>query len=70
MGVSLCWAGDDIDQRAEDRDEQDKDGPPSLCETVVVLPAEVVDEAPDDEKDHQEYAGKNKHRPEQAQQGK
>ena len=57
---ALCGTSDDVDQRAEDRNEQDEDGPPSLCQAVVVLPAEVVDEAPDYEKDHQEDAGKNR----------
>jgi hypothetical protein len=66
----VCWPRNDVDQGTEHGDEQDQHGPSELGTSMVIVPAEIVDKAPDDEEDHQEDAEEDQHRPEDAQKGK
>jgi hypothetical protein len=59
--------GDDVDQGPDDWNKENQNGPTGFRQTVMIVTAEVVDEAPDDEEDHEEDAGEKKHRQEQTQ---
>ena len=63
----VCRAGDDVGQRTKNGQEEDQNGPTEFRPAVMIMTAEVVDEAPDDEEDHQEDAREDEHRPEQTQ---
>jgi hypothetical protein len=58
----------DVNESPENRKKENQDGPAQLGPTVVIFSCKVVNEAPDDEPDHQDDASEDEHRPEQTQQ--